>query len=261
MNHGSSSRKCGLLSFEGRHNGHAGLEGLAELPAWTHGHRWKATKSFLFFFLPNEQVRWEINRFFHTFFTHLADRNYIHPNTGRPAPTLHFYLPLTILDTYTLRHTLPRAMWMSIHSAEASCTPGDSRGRWCWLRSRCVREKQGRVGRLGPQACPSSSAQPAHSCSYSGRPERRNVPDVRLYCPTGGLPDGLKRPFRGQIRMKTWAAVISQPQTYGLAPINLSICKRKKVTYCVFLSIFVAETHVSNCCNVALYPKGFLAFR
>lgn len=115
MNHGSnsSSSDCGLHCFQRRHNGQTGPEGLTALPLWTRipikGHEinfWDTA-------VPNvhmHSLRGEINCcFFHLFFTHSTDCSYL--RLGLNSPTLCFYLPLTNMHTYTLEHTLPRAMW------------------------------------------------------------------------------------------------------------------------------------------------------
>lgn len=91
----------------------------------------------------------------------------------------------------------------SIHSTEASCTPGDRPRWWCWLKSgRTGREEEeggvgkGRAQWKGSQACPSGSAQPAHSSSFSTGASAGMSPHVRDHCLEAGLLVWLKRPFR-----------------------------------------------------------------
>lgn len=73
-------------------------------------------------------------------FSHIIQTAAIYASDRSP-PSHCFYLPLT--NTHTRAHTSRGDVRVSIHSAEASCTPGDSPGWWCWLRSGCA-------GRGGP---------------------------------------------------------------------------------------------------------------
>lgn len=89
----------------------------------------------------------------------------------------------------------------SIHSAEASCTPGDRPRWWCWLKSGRAGRERGGVGAgraewKGSQASPSGSAQPAHSSSFSTGASAGMSPHVRDHCLEAGLLVWLKRPFR-----------------------------------------------------------------
>lgn len=94
------------------------------------------------------------------------------------------------MHTHTWAHTSWGNVRVSIHSAESRCTPGDSPGWWCWLRSWC------RGGGRGPQLCPSGSAQPAHSSSYSSGVKAGMSRHVRDHCLKDGLLVWLKRPLR-----------------------------------------------------------------
>lgn len=58
-------------------------------------------------------------------------------------PPLSASTSLSQTHIHTRAHTSRGDVRVSIHSAEASCTPGDSPGWWCWLRSGCA-------GRGGP---------------------------------------------------------------------------------------------------------------
>lgn len=142
-------------------------------------------------------VRREINScFFHLFFTHSTDCSYLCLGlTPSPLHTLYISTSPSQACIHTQTHISWGDVRVSIHSVEASCTPGDSPGWWCWLRSGCA----GRGGERwvkGPTGCPSGTAQPAHSSSFSSRASAGMSLHVRDHCLKGGFPMRLKRPFK-----------------------------------------------------------------
>lgn len=210
MNHGSSSSSdCGLHCFQRRHNGQTGPEGLAALPLWTHtpikGHEinfWGTAVSNTHMYI----LRGEINSCsFHLFFTYSTGCSYLRLE-------LHHYahLPSLLLP--------PSHKHAHIHT-QAHTSQGNvsvysfGRGQLhTWWQPRMVvlaqvrvcgerRAKEGRVGWMGPQACPSGPAQPAHSSSFSTGASAGMSPHVRDHCLKGGLLVWLKRSFR---RINRW---------------------------------------------------------
>lgn len=100
-------------------------------------------------------LRGEINScFFHLFFTHSTDCSYLRLRLHTPLSlAVSVSTSTSLTNTHTRAHTSRGDVRVSIHSAEASCTPGDSPGWWCWLGSGCmcvcVEGKRGRWGRGG----------------------------------------------------------------------------------------------------------------
>lgn len=91
------------------------------------------------------------------------------------------------------------------------------------------RAGKGRDGWMGPQACPSGSAQPAHSSSFSAGASTGMSPHVRNHCLKGGLLVWLKRPFRRINRDESWTCCVQFPKVmccrtgYLPVPINLPV--------------------------------------
>lgn len=139
-------------------------------------------------------VRREINScFFHLFFTHFTDCSYLCLGLIPSLPsTLYTFTSPSQARIHTQAHISWGDVRVSIHSVEASCTPGDSPGWWCWLRSGCA--GRGREGWVkGPTGCPSGTAQPAHSRSFSSGASTGMSLHVRDHCLKGQVPHVIEK--------------------------------------------------------------------
>lgn len=116
------------------------------------------------------RLRGEINSCsFHLFFTHFTDCSYLRLTVPPPHPPLCFYLSLTNIHKRTHTH-------LSTHfPGRRESVYSFGRGQlYTWWQPRMAvlaqvsvcggkRAREGRSGWMDPQACPSGSAQPAHS--------------------------------------------------------------------------------------------------
>lgn len=160
--------------------GHAGTWGISWTSSLNLDADEKATRSILGTALSQNvpTLRGEINSgFFHLFFTHSTDSGYL--CLGLHFPPLSTSTSLSRTCTHT--HTSWGNVRVSIHSAEASCTPGDSPGWWCWLRSGCTEGRgEAEEGWLnGPTGL---SFRSCSTCTFQftqQRGGRRNAPSCK----------------------------------------------------------------------------------